>query len=51
MALGSFNDPIKKASWPGRWKINVNKLNIMKKLARGLGDPSDGLNDPPAWKM
>ena len=30
--------------------ILVLKLNLMKKLACGLVDPSDGLHDPPAWK-
>ena len=42
------NDLSKRASWPDRWHISV-RLNIAKKLAHGLGDPSDGLHDqtPP----
>ena len=44
------NDLTKKASWPDRWHISV-KLNITKKLAHGLGDPSDGLHDPPLERI
>ena len=40
------NDLSKRASWPDRWHISV-RLNIAKKLAHGLGDPSDGLHDQP----
>ena len=40
------NDQTKKASWPDRWHISF-KLNMAKKLVCGLGDPSDGLHDPP----
>ena len=40
------NDLTKKASWPDRRHKNVT-LNITKKWARGLGDPSDGLHDSP----
>ena len=45
------NDLTKKASWPDRWHISV-QLNITKKkLACDLGDPSDGLQDPPLERI
>ena len=40
------NDLTKTASSPDDDIYISVKLNIAKKLAHGLGDPSDGLHDP-----
>ena len=38
--------PDKEGFLTRRWHVGF-KLNITKNLAHGLGDPSDGLHDPP----
>ena len=38
--------PDKEGFLTRRWHVGI-KLNMTKNLANGLGDPSDGLHDPP----